>query len=544
MSGSERIDGRRARAGAAKAAIAAVVVGAVAVGLAGPARAGDGVRGINLPSMGTQYLTEPSGEPGRGINLPSMGKQYLIEPGGERSAPAPPRVKALVPRPMPVRPIWPQQGGHGLRADDDPTVPVRPIWPGPQQRPHRPAPQAPWNLAVPMTPGPGPATAPAGPNDWPQNVPQNGPNGAGWEMPAEGDWAQPGPPRADEEWKMIGSPNGNGPAHGGPVDWGSPPGLGDDPFGDQSGPFGGPSNPFGDHSDPLGGPSSPFGGESGPFGDDPGPSGGPSDPLGGFSDPFGGSDFGPGMGDWSIPDSGPLGGAKDPFGGPGPIVPGKGPAGADHVGRGSGGPLGDWYYTEGGPRWVRLTEYHKGMAEMEDAQDAARQDYGSGLLDDAPRERSDPYPPSEEYYEREREEGEFLKAQEEFLKEKQRMEELQQQKEQDENGSDDDDDDDNDNGNGTEGCEGPDDPGGGRPNPNEIDPGSVTLPGELITDPAHPQDSGSSPWGSPPAGWHSTKDPGQASNPGPEGAQSGGRPIKGGVRFKGVLITDPPEPEG
>ena len=266
------------------------------------------------------------------------------------------------------------------------------------------------------------------------------------------------------------------------------------------------------------------------MGDPSGPIGDPSNPLGVPSDPFGGSGFG---------------GGDDPFGGPGPIVPGKGPSGADHVGRGSAGPLSDWYYTEGGPRWVRLTEYHKGMAEMEDAQEAAQKEYGSGLLDDAPRERSDPYPASEEYYEREQEMGEFLKAQEEFLKEKQRMEELQRQKEQDENGSDDDDDDDNgnDNGDSTEECEGPDDPGGGRPNPNEIDPGNVTLPGELITDPAYPHGSGSAPWGSPPAGWYFTKDPGHASTPGPDGADGGGRPIKGGVRFKGVLITDPPEPE-
>jgi len=486
MNGNERINRWKARAGAgaAVAAMAAVVVAVIAFGLAGPARAGDGVRGINLPSMGKQYLTEPSGEPGRGINLPSMGKQYLVEPGGGRSASGPPPAKAHVMRPMPVRPIRP----------------------GPQQRPQRPAPQgpapmAPWKLTAPVTPGPGPATAPGAPDDWP------------------GAW-----------------PSG-----------GKVPGLEDDPFGDQSGPFGGPSNPFGgasdpfeDQSGPLGGLTGPFGRPLNPFGDRTGPSGGQSGPLGGPSNPFGdpSSPFGD--------ESGPFGGSgpgagNGPFGGPGPLAPGKG---AEPFGGGSDRPLGDWYYVEGGPRWVKITEHHKGMAEMEDFEDATRQDYGGGSLDAPPRERSDPYPPAEEYYEREREEGEFLKAQEEFLKEKQRMEELQQQKEQDENGNDGDDDHDNDDGDGTEDCEGPDDPGGGRPDPNEIDPNSVIFPGELITDPADPQDSGSAPWGSPPAGWHFTKDPGQASNPGPEGAEGGGRPIKGGVRFKGVLITDPPEPEG
>jgi len=76
----------------------------------------------------------------------------------------------------------------------------------------------------------------------------------------------------------------------------------------------------------------------------------------------------------------------------------------------------------------------------------------------------------------------------------------------------------------------------------------VTLPGELITDPAYPQGAGSAPWGAPPAGWYFTKDPSQASTPGPEGDDGGPKmigtkPIKGGVRFKGELITDPPEPE-
>jgi hypothetical protein len=179
------------------------------------------------------------------------------------------------------------------------------------------------------------------------------------------------------------------------------------------------------------------------------------------------------------------------------------------------------------------------MAEMEDMQNNSQQDCGSGLLDE-PREGFDQYPPSEEYHEREREMGEFLKAQEEFLQEKQRMEELQKQKEQEENGDDDDDDDDK---NGRNSCEGPEDTGGGRPRPSDIDPGSIRVPGELITDPAYPQGAGSAPWGAPPAGWYFTKDPGQASNPGPEGGSGGSKTIKGGVRFKGELITDPPEPE-
>ena len=222
-------------------------------------------------------------------------------------------------------------------------------------------------------------------------------------------------------------------------------------------------------------------------------------------------------------------------------MPGKGPAGADQIGKGSNAPLSDWYYTEGGPRWVKITEYHRGMAEVEEMEDTFRQEYGSGLLDE-PREGFDQYPPSEEYHEREREIGEFLKAQEEFLIEKQRMEELQRQKEQDENGDDEDDD------KNGQSCEGPEDIGGGRPNPNEIDPSTLTLPGELITDPAYPQGTGSASWGAPPAGWYFTNDPSQASNPGPEGDDGGlktigTKPIKGGVRFKGELITDPPEPE-
>ena len=65
----------------------------------------------------------------------------------------------------------------------------------------------------------------------------------------------------------------------------------------------------------------------------------------------------------------------------------------------------------------------------------------------------------------------------------------------------------------------------------------------MITDPAYPQGAGSAPWGAPPAGWYFTKDPSQVSNPGPEGGGGGAKTVKGGVRFKGELITDPPEPE-
>jgi hypothetical protein len=390
-------------------------------------------------------------------------------------------------------------------------------------------------------------------------------------------------PRPDNSGRDVGQPwwshhpdshpDSAGPALSPPrqqgfTDWGRIPDLHEDPFGgpsntpgDRAGPFDGPSNPFGDRSDPFGGLTGPFGedpghfgGLSNPFGDRSGPFGDPSSPFGDDAGPFGGlsNPFGDHSGPFGD-DSGPFGGGPDPFGdssnpfgdqpgpfgGPGDFVPGKGPAGADHIGKGTNGPLSDWYYTEGGPRWVKITEYHRGMAEVEDMENNTQQDYGSGLLDE-PRERFDQYPPSEEYHEREREMGEFLKAQEEFLLEKQRMEELQRQKEQDENGDDDDDDGDK---NGQNSCEGPEDTGGSKPRPSDIDLGSLRLPGELITDPAYPQGPGPGRWGAPPAGWYFTKDPDQASNPGPEGSSGGSKTVKGGVRFKGELITDPPEPE-
>ena len=119
--------------------------------------------------------------------------------------------------------------------------------------------------------------------------------------------------------------------------------------------------------------------------------------------------------------------------------------------------------------------HFKGMAEMEDSQDSKDADtVGQGGVPQYGGPR-DEIPPSSEYWERENETARFFEAQDQWLRERERMEELRK----------------NDNSNG---CEGPDQPGGkpsvpsGKPTADVVQ-AILKGTGGLVTNPGPDQGS-------------------------------------------------------